>query len=120
MLVKMFFSDRVVGLVDFVGMNLLVSFPYSSSFPLTAPIRFLQLLPNCFLRVCLPIFFATVLKFFLPLTNSAIFGADISINSAPTCFVAVTTILCKNGIAVFLFSSASAPNHLAPCRPVPL
>ena len=62
MFVKMSLRDRLICFADFVGMTLLA-------------LRFLWLpSPNCFLRVCLPTLFAAVLKFFLPLTTSAISG----------------------------------------------
>ena len=60
--------DRLDCLVDFVEMILLRLLP----------------LPNCFLRVCFPTLYAAVLKFFLPLTTSAISGTANSNKSAPT------------------------------------
>ena len=57
--------DRLVCLAEFVGINLLAV---------------LLLLPmtKCFLRVCLPTLIAALLKFFLPLTVSAVSGAASS------------------------------------------
>ena len=106
--VKMSLRDRLICFAGFVGMTLLA-------------LRFLWLpKPNCFLRVCLPTLFAAVLKFFLPLTTSAISGTANSNNSAPTRFEAGTIFLRKNGIAVLPITCASAPNHRLRCRPTPL
>ena len=78
-------------------------------------------LPNCSLRVCLPTIFASVLKFFLPPTTSAISDAAISNKSAPTCFAAGTLDSQKNGIPVLPITCARAlnphprwSNHLVP------
>ena len=89
--------DRLDCLVDFVGMILLA-------------VLFLLPSPNCFFRVCFPTLFAAVLKFFLPLTTSAISGTANSNKSAPTRFAAGTIYLRKNGIAVLPITCASAPN----------
>ena len=104
MFVKMSLRDRLDCLVDFVGMILLCFLP----------------LPECFFRVCFPTLFAAVLKFFLPLTTSAIFGTANSNKSAPTRFAAGTIYLRKNGIAVLPITCASAPNPRPRCRPTPL
>ena len=74
--------DRLDCLVDFVGEILLA-------------VLFLLPLPNCFFRVCFPTLFAAVLKFFLPLTTSAISGIANSNKSAPTRFAAGTIYLRK-------------------------
>ena len=79
--------DRLDCLADFVGMILL-------------PVLFMLPSPNCFFRVCFPTLFAAVLKFFLPLTTSAISGTANFNKSAPTRFAAGTINLRKNGIAV--------------------
>ena len=81
---------------------------------------FLPPLLNCFLRVALPTLFAAVLKFFLPLTTSAISGAANSNKSAPTCFAAGTIYLRKNGNAVLPITCASAPNPRPRCGPIPV
>ena len=99
--VKMSLRDRLVCLVDFVGMIRLCLLRLPS--------------PNCFLRVCFPTLFAAVLKFFLPLTTSAISGTANSNMSAPVRFAARTTFLRKNGIAVLPITCASAPNPLPLC-----
>ena len=69
--------DRLLCFADFLGMTLLV-------------VLFLLTLSNWFLRVSLPIFFAAVLKFFVPPKTSANTGAAISNKSAPTRFAART------------------------------
>ena len=114
MFVEMSLRDRLVCFADSVGMNLL-----ACRTPM-APILFLLPLPNCFLRVCLPTLFAAVLKFFLPLTTSAISGTANSNKSAPTHFAAGTIYLRKNGIAVLPIIYANAPNPRPRCRPTPL
>ena len=87
---------------------------------LSSPIApFLLPLPNCFIRVCLPTLFAAVLKFFLPLTTSAISGTANSNKSAPTRFAAGALYLTKNGIAVLPITCASVSNP-RPRRPIPL
>ena len=95
--------DRLDGLVDFVEMSLRCLLP---------PICLWLPSPICFLRVCLPTLFAAVLKFFLPLTTSAISGTTNSNKSAPKRFAAGTIHLRKNGIAVFPITCARAPNPL--------
>ena len=107
--------DRLIWLADFVGMTLL-----ARRFLLLVRVRLRSPAPNCFLRVCLPTFFAAVLKFFLPLTTSAFSGTANSNKSAPTRFEAGTIFLRKNGIAVLPITCASAPNHRLRCRPTPL
>ena len=97
MFVKMSLCDRLDRLVDFVGM-------------IPLPVLFLLPSTNCFLRVCFPTLFAAVLRFFLPLTTSAISGTGTSNKSAPTRFAAGTTYLRKNGIAVLPITCARAPN----------
>ena len=87
MFVKMSLRDRLICFSDFVGMTQLA-------------VLFLLPLPNCFLRVYLPTFFAAVLEFFLSLTSSAISGTAKSNKSAPTRFPAGTTYLRKKRIAV--------------------
>ena len=104
MFVEMSLRDRLDCLVDFVGMILLCLLP----------------LPKCFFRVCFPTLFAAVLKFFLPLTTSAISGTANSNNSAPTLFAAGTIYLRKNGIEVQPITCASAPNPLPLCLPTAL
>ena len=120
MFVKMSLRDRLVCFADFVGINLLACLPYASSFPPIAPFLFLLPLPNCFLRVCLPTLFAAVLKFFLPLTTTAISGTANFNKSAPTRFAAGTIYSRKNGIAVLPITCASAENPRPRCRPTPL
>ena len=61
-----------------------------------------------FLRVCLPLVFAAVLKLFQPLATSANFGAATSNKSALMRFAAGTIHSRKNGIAVLLGTCASA------------
>ena len=114
MFVKMSLRDRLVCFADFVGMNLLACRLAIALF------LFLLPLPNCFLKVCLPTLFAAVLKFFLPVTISAISGTANSNESAPTGFAAGTIYLRKNGIAVLPLTCASAPNPRPRCRPTPL
>ena len=101
MFVEMSLRDRLICFADFVGMTLLV-------------VLFLLPLPNWFLSVCLPTLFAAVLKFFLPLTTSAISDTANSNESAPIRFAAGTIYLGKNGIAVLLITCARAPNPLPP------
>ena len=79
MLVEMSLRDRLVCLVDFVGMTLLCSLP----------------LPECSLRLCVPTLFAALLKLFLPFTASALSGAANSMKSAPRRFAAGTTFSRK-------------------------
>ena len=107
MLVKKSLRDRLICFGDFVGMALLAV---------------LSLLPqaDCFLRVCLPTLSLAVLKFFLPLTISAISGTPKSNNSTPTRFAAGTIYLGKNGIAVLPMTCASAPNPRPRCQPTAL
>ena len=97
MFVKMSLRDQLDCLVDIVGMILL-------------PVFFLLPPPNCFFRVCFPTLFAAVLKFFLPLTTSAISGSANSNKSTPTRFAAGTIYLRKKGIAVLPITCARAPN----------
>ena len=106
MFVKMSLRDRLICFSDFVEMTLL-------------SVLFLLPLPNCSLKVCLPTFFAAVLKFFLPLTTSAISGTANSNKSASTRFAAGTIYLRKNGIAVLPITCASAPSLRPRCRPTP-
>ena len=80
-------------------------------------VLFLLPLPNCFLKVCLPNFFAAVLKLFLPLTTAAISGAINSCKSAPTRFTAGTLCLQENGIAVLPITFASESKPRPRCRP---
>ena len=105
MFVKMSLRDRPDCLVEFVGMILLCLLRLPS--------------PNCFLRVCFPTLFAAVLKFFLPLTTSAISGTANSNMSAPKRFAAGTISLRKNGITFLPITCASAPNPRPQCRPTP-
>ena len=93
--VELSFCDQRSCFADFVGTTLLAVF-------------FLLPLPNCFLRVCLPTFFAAVLKFFLPLTTSSICGEAKSNKSAYTGFPIGTILLRKTGNAVLLKTCASA------------
>ena len=114
MFVKMSVRDRLDCFADFVGLKLL-----ACRTPMV-PFLFLVLLTNCLLRVCLPTLFAAVLKFFLPLTTSAISGTANSNKSAPTRFAAGTMFLRKNGVAVLPITCASAPNPGPQCRPTQL
>ena len=118
MFVKMSLRDRLDCLVDFVGMILVCLLPLICLFPVRTPLPSLS--PNCFLRVCLPTVFAAVLKFFLPLTTSAISGTANSNNSAPTRFAAGTSYLRKNGIAILPTTCARAPKPLPLCLPTAL
>ena len=112
MFVKMSLRDWLVCFAGFVGLNLLAHrFLLPACRTPTAPFRLWLPSPNCFLRVCLPTLFAAVLKFFLPLTTSAISGTANSNKSAPTRFAAWTIYLRKNGIAV--------PNNLCKCTESP-
>ena len=120
MFIQMALRDRLNCLADFLGINLLACVPYASSLPPMAPFLFLLPLPNCFLKVCFPLLFAAVLKFFLPLANSAIYGTANANKSAPTRFEAGTIFLRKNGIAALPKNCASAPNPRTRCRPTPL
>ena len=107
MFVKMSLRDRLDCSVDFVGM-------------IQLPVLFLLPSPNCFFRVCFPTLFAAVLKFFLPLTTSAISDTANSNESAPTRSAAGTIYLRENGIAVLPITCASAPNLRPRCRSTPL
>ena len=106
--------DRLNCFADFVGMTLL------ALLFLLPPVLLRLLSPNCFLRVCLPTLFAAVLKFFLPLTTSAISGTANSNKSAPTRFAAGTIYLRKIGIAVLPITCARATSPLPLCLPTAL
>ena len=82
MFLELSLRDRLVCLATFAGMRSLYPF-------------FLLPLLVCFLRVCLPTIFATVLSFFLLLTTSAISVASTSKKSALTRFTAVAIFLRK-------------------------
>ena len=99
--------DLLICFENFVGMSLLALF-------------FLLPLPNCFLKVCLPTLFATILKFFLPLTTSVFSGTANSNKSASTRFAAGTKFLRENVIAVLPKSCAGLSNPRPRCRPTPL
>ena len=107
MFVKMSLRDRLDCLVDFVEMTLFA-------------VLLLLSPPNCFFRVCFRTLFAAVLKLFLQLTTSAIFGTANCSKSAPTQFAAGTIYLRKNAIAVLPIFCASAPNPRPRCRPTPV
>ena len=96
--------DRLVCLVDFVGMTLLCLLP----------------LPNCIFEVCLPTVYASFLKHYLPITFSAISGPTVSIKSSPTRLAAETTILRKNGITLLPKTCTCAPSHRPRLQPIPL
>ena len=114
----MFLCDRMVCFADFVGINLLACRTPMAPFLFLLPALRLRLpSPNGFLRVCLPTLFAAVLKFFLPLTTSAIPRTANFNNSGTTRCAAGTLYLRKNGIAVVPIICASAPNHRPRCRP---
>ena len=119
MFAKMSLRDRLLCFADFVGITLLAWFPYASSLLPMAPFLFSLLLPNCFLRVCLPTLFAVVLKIYLPLTTSASSGTASS-NKSPTRFAAGTMYLLKNGIEVLPKTCASVPNACPRYRPRPI
>ena len=70
--------------------------------------RFLLPLLNCFLKVCLPTLFAAVLKFFPPLTTSAVSGTANSNKSAPTRFAAGTKCITQKW-------NCSSSNNLCKC-----
>ena len=111
MFVKIFLCDRLVCFAYFVGINLLACRTPVAPFLFLLPALRLRLpSPNGFLRVCLPTLLAAVLKFFLPLTTSAIPRTANFNQSAPTRFAAGTMYLRKNGIAVVPITCASAPN----------
>ena len=95
---------RLSCLEDFIGLTLLACRTLRAAF------FFLLPPPNCFLRVCLPTLFAAVLKFFLPLTTSAISGRANSNKSAPRRSAGGTKFLRKIGNAVLPIICASAPN----------
>ena len=121
MFAKMSLRYRLVCVSDFVGMNLLACLLTQAPFLFLLPAVCLRLpSPNFFLRVCLPTLFAAVLKFFLPLTTSAISGTANSNKSAPTRFAAGTIYLRQNGIAVLPLTYASAPNPRPRSRSTPL
>ena len=82
-------------------------------------VLFLLTLHNCVLKVCLPTLYAVVLKFFLPLTTSAISGAAISNKSAPTRFAGRTINLRNIGIAFLPIVFANASNPRPHCQPKP-
>ena len=136
MFVKMSLRDRLDCLVDFVGMILLAVLFLPAVLPYACGSLLLPVLPSacgsllrlpchspspsCFLRVFYPTLFAAVLKFFLPLTTSAISGTANSNMSAPMRFAAGTTYLRKKGIAVLPITCARAPNPLPLCLPTAL
>ena len=102
------FRDRLLCFADFAVETLLA-------------VLFLLPLANCFPKVCLPTFFAAVLKFFLPLRTSAISGTAKSNKSASTRFAAGTIYLRKNGFAVHPTTCANATtNHRPRYRAKPL
>ena len=111
MFVKMSLCDRLDCLVDFVGMSLHCLLP---------PKCLWLSSPNCFLRVCLPTLFAAVLKFFLPLTTSAISGTANPNKSALRRSAAGTKNLRKKAIEVLAITCARAPNPLPLCLPTAL
>ena len=113
--------DRLVCFADFVGMNLLAYRTPMAPFLFLLPAVRLRLpSPKCFLRVWLPTLCAAVLKFFLPLTISAISGAANSNKSAPTRFVSGTIYLRRNGIAALPITCGIALNPRPRCQPTPL
>ena len=121
MFVKMSLRDRLDCLVDFVGMiRLAVLFLPVHLLPVRLRLPCPSPYPSCFLRVFFPTLFAAVLKFFLPLTTSAISGTANSNMSAPMRFAAGTTYLRKKGIAVLPITYARAPNPLPLCLPTAL
>ena len=63
--------------------------------------------PNCFLKVCLPMLRAAVLKFYLPLTTSAISGAAFPTQS--------THNFCGWGDIFTLKGNCGFPNTLYEC-----
>ena len=121
MFVKTSLRDRLICFADFVGMNLLGCRTPMAPFLFLLPAVRLRLpSPYCFLKVCLPTLFAVVLKFFLPLTTSAISGTANCNKSAPTRFAAGTIFSRENGIAVLPITCAGAPSPRPRCRPTPL
>ena len=102
MIVKMCLRDRLICFADFVGLTLLA-------------VLFLLTPLNCFLNICLPTLFAAVLKFFLPLTSSAISGATNSKKLAPTSFAAETIFFCQ---IEFQFSQYLVQLHRNPIHVV--
>ena len=102
---------RLVCFADFVGMAKLASFPYGNSFPLIALFCLLLPQPNYLLTVYLPTLFAAVLKFFLPITTSAISGAPKYNKTAPTHLAAGENYLRKN---VMRFSQKRTQVHRIP------
>ena len=96
--------DRLDCLVDLVGMIILG----------------LLLSPNCFFRVFVPTLFAAVLKDFLLLKTSPVYGTANSNMSEPMRLAAGTTFLRRNGIAVLPTTWARAPNPRLLCLPTAL
>ena len=87
--------DQLVCLAGFVGMEPLACLACTSCFPSKALFRFLLPLPTSFLRVCRPLIFADLLKFFPSLTNYVISGAAKSNKSEPKRFAARATHFFK-------------------------
>ena len=99
MFLLMSLRERLVYLVDSVGMILLC----------------LLTLPNSFLRVRFPRLFAVVLKVILPLITPPVFGAENSNMSAPKRFCPCDDIFTQK-------RNCSSPNYLckSPKSPSPL
>ena len=93
--VKVSLSDRLVGFTVLVGMTLLAVF-------VLLPI------PNCLLKICLPTFFAPVLKYFLTPTVCAFSGTADSNGLAPNRFDADTLPL-RN------IWNSCCPNNFSKC-----
>ena len=75
--------------------------------------------PGCFLNVCLATLLAADLKFFFPLTTSAISGLANSNKPAPKRFAAGTINFLQKGMAVVPITCASAPRPRPLWRPIP-
>ena len=105
--VKMFLRDQLACFADFVELTLLAVF-------LLLPV------PTCFLTVCLPTFFAAVLKLYLLLTTTSVSGAANSNQSAATRFPTRTINLLNWSIAGLPISCARTANHLPRCSSLSL
>ena len=99
MFVKISPPDRLISFSDSVWITLLA-------------VLLLLPLPNCILRVCLRTPFAAVLKFFLPLTSSAISITANSNKSAPMHLAAGTIKFTQKW-------NCSFPNNLCKCTESP-
>ena len=104
MFVKLSLRERLVCLIDFLGMIILCLLP----------------LPYCFCRVFFPTLFPAVVKGFLPLLTSPISGAANSTMSAPMPCATGTIYLCKNELQFYniLCKSSKPPSTLSSNRSI--